>query len=333
MSTDNNATPTDSDYDKMAQAVADGNTAELDRLMAVEDVAEPAVTVENGDNPPLLDDENADNLQPEVVDPESNEANDLVLPEDKGVTQPAVPEKKEPTIAELQAEIHKLRSDAGRVPHVQSRNAQLEREVAALKAAQAAVKPAEGDALDPETQAVIDELKETDPVLAKAMERVAKMAVSTANAKVSTAFDAYSTAAQEVDEDRFLAEQRDILFQAIPQAPQIFASQEWKQWKQTLSPGRRAMAESSYADEVATAVHAFASDMQRLHGGTPPVVPPAAPVVNEAAEQALRERNRKVQQAAEVKNPAARVTTEFDPDDAKGYDDLYNKLAKANHIL
>lgn len=305
------------EFESMMNAVSSNNHEDLAKIMdaPVEEVpaAPAAEPVTEG--------------KEEVEEGKKNEA---VAPV---VEEPVVEEPKpDAELEQLRNEVHKLRSDAGRIPFTQRRITELEREVATYRAMKAATGTTSGDAaveLDDETKAMIDELKETDPVMAKAFETLARKTAASANSKVTSAFDEFNRTNQESEDERYFSEQFANLTTQIPQAPQIFASNEWKQWKSTLSPGRRAMAESVHADEVATAIYAFAADMQRNAPpqATPPVV--TSPE-DEAGKKAIQERNRKVNSAAEVPTGAARPTEEFDEDQA--YLEMYNKIAKANHI-
>lgn len=332
MQIDDKDTP-EFDFDSLAQAMASGNSEELNRLMDVKATPDPELNDDSAEKPEEGE-EKVDDAPEPVEKPSEGEEAKVDTPE------PAQPEPSE--IEQLRAEVHRLRSDAGRVPYVQRRNQELERELQQLRAKDAATKaaPSNNDdvELDAETKAIIDELKETDPVMAKAYERVAKLAVSTANAKVSTAFEEFTRTAQESDDERYYNEQKAMLVERVPQAYQIFATNEWQQWKQGLTPARRAMAESPHAEEVVTAIYAFAADMQALRGGAPQQPAPAQPApagsepaVDEAAIKAAQARNRKVATAAEVSSSAAKATEEFD--EAKMFEEMYTQIGKANHVL
>lgn len=317
------------EFDNIMAAVAGNDHAALDKLMETElkqDDAVKANSEEAVDELPTGDEQAAASEQATEVVETTGEAAQEAVEEDKTAAE----------LLALRNEVHKLRSDAGRVPFTQRRIKELENEVATLRATKAAASATPGSEkveLDPETQAVIDELRDVDPVMAKALETVARKSAAAAATKVASAFDEYSRTTQESEDERYFAEQYGLLTSQIPQAPQIFASPEWKAWKSSLSPNRLAMAESVHADEVATAIHAFAADMQRLqpqHQGQQQAPAAPAAVVDEAAQRAIQERNRKVAQAAGVPASAARSTEEFDEE--KAYLEMFDKIAKANHI-
>src|SRR5690606_11957076 len=122
-----------------------------------------------------------------------------------------------------------------------------------------------------------------------------------------------------------------------PQHDQIFASQEWKQWKETLSPGLRALAESGYADEVERAIYAFAADTQaRQNGGTgaqpkKAVVEETPAVADEANERIKAARDRKQAASVDVKSTAGKASKVVDENAM--FAEFYNKSGKEQHIL
>jgi hypothetical protein len=239
----------------------------------------------------------------------------------------------------LKKELHQYNSDAGRVPFMQRRLAELERELRATKARDVtntskgnASKPNTADIeLDPDIQKDIDELREIDPVLAKTMERIAKAAAATSKQQVDHAVTTLTQQEQEAEDFRFYTEQKTRLLTEIPQAEQIFASPEWARWKDSLTPGRRQLAESGYADEVKQAIYAFAADMRAANPASvqsPPVEDskPATPEKTEVTEA----RQRRVDTSTQVPNPSAKKEETFDTEQA--FREIYNELAKANHL-
>lgn len=333
-------------FDDLASAMASGNSEELNRLMDVKATPDPELNeVEPAVEQPAVTEEGEGDGNKPAEAASTEEPAAAAKPTE--VEEPKVESEQkvspEAELEQLRQELHRLRSDAGRVPFVQRRNQELERELQALRAKAAAKEaPAKPDdvELDDETKAMIAELRETDPVVAKAVERAAKLAIGTATQKVTSAFDEFASSTQEADNERYFAEQYSVLTSRIPQAPQIFASNEWKQWKDTLTPAKRAMAESAHADDVTTAIYAFAADMRALQGNGALQTQPAPvqvqtnqpdPAAIEAASKAEQARNRKVATAAEVSSSAAKATEEFDA--ASAFNEIYTRLGKENHIL
>lgn len=323
---------TNKDFDKLSAAMDSGNFEELDRLMAAEEEVEEE-TDEVVDEAPLLPEPEVETPDEDAADDKSEsspEVDNDVDDEEETNTEAAVPAAS--TAKDTEQELQRLRSDAGRVPFIQRKMAELERELRAYKARDAQPTPSNGGkqdlkdiTLDEETQREIDELREVDPTLAKTLERVAKTAIATANARVDHAVTTMTQADQEQDDFNFLMEQKSELVREIPQADAIFATPEWKQWKDTLTPGQRALAESSYASEVKQAIYAFAAVMQQQQ----PTKVVETPVPENTK---LREdRARKVGTSAEVKTSAAKKAVDLDED--AYFAEQYDKIGKANHIL
>ena len=329
------------DFESIAEALSSKDFDNLGRLMSAKD--------EENKEAPKQDDE-----EDEEEDSVTNEGSDLEGKDgdDDSQDEPDEDESNEKEAAEsaaskpgnkdedLQAELHRLRSDAGRVPFLQRQLEQLKRELRAQKArttqpSSEGSKPVPASPadlssieLDPETKKDIEEMREVDPVLAKTMERVAKMAIYTANSRAEHVVDTFTKAEQEEAETRHLMEQKAILAQKVPQHDQIFQSREWSEWKETLTPGQRAMAESSWASDVEQAIYAFAAEMRRRNG----VQESAAGNTNPPQDSAVRKaRQEKVKTSPAVKPTTAKHSEEFDAD--KAFMEMYNNIATANHII
>lgn len=344
--------------EELADAIQKGDVDSLDRLMAVEKTES-----EDNKNPKEPESAETEEEPTEKEEPEEAEA-EPVKEDEKGEEESEEePEASTPEAATtaaspanqaqvdeieaLKKELHRYKSDAGRVPHMQRRMAELERELRAVKARNPdnpdASKSAQVDVnsveLDEETKAQIEELRAIDPVYAKTVERAAKAAIAAASSRFQNSFDTYVSEEQRAEDERFYIEQKALLTEMIPRHEEIFATPEWKQWKESLSPGKRAMAESAYADEVAQAIYAFAADMQRYQQAhaQAPQQQPAAPATPSQSTPSAEEsevhkaRQNKIAKAAGVPNTAAKKTQEFDPE--KVFEQAYNDIVKTNHIV
>lgn len=328
----------------MARAVAEGNTEEINRLMASEAplVDTPVKEEEGQEEAPEPETTDVEEEAPEVEEPAEDKSEQPPTETDKTeAASAASTPTKDDEIAELKRELHSLRSDAGRMRHVQSRMHQLENELRAYRNGGARTpdqteKPAAKKELPAKLADRLKALKEIDPDLADTFETLAEMVQTTREEAEQTVHSKLA----ERDETEYLNEQWNILTTQIPQAPQIFASSQWKEWKDTLTPGQRAMAESSVAVDVARAIHAFAADMKKIHGketsqsatnsegGDPTSTSVTAPVP--AKTEVTEARNRKLQTTAAVKTPAAKVAPDLDEDAL--FAEIYKDLAKKNHI-
>lgn len=241
-------------------------------------------------------------------------------------------------IAELERELHKTRSDAGRVPYIQRRIQELERELRAKSArSPASAETKTVDATDTEIPATLkkkyDQIRETDADLADTLEETFRMQSALSRQAQDEAVTSLTQADQEREDREFFLTEKSKLVSLVPQADQVFALPEWKQWKESLTPGRKAIASSGYADEMAQAIYAFAADYQAARGqplfqqptqAALPVQQGKSVVAeNDAVKQ---ERDRKLGQSAEAKTAAAKASEEFDSD--KAFHDMYEKLRK-----
>jgi hypothetical protein len=327
-------------FDAIASALYKGDHAEVDRLMAATEAAKEDEKKDEKVEEAVKTEDKVEETKTEETPSkgETNSSEEEKKPEAAAAASTA--NDKPEDVEALKKELHQYKSDAGRVPHLQRRLSELERELRATKARDAtntskgnASKPNPAEIeLDPDIQKDIDELREIDPVLAKTMERIAKTAAATSKQQVDNAVTTLTQQEQEAEDFRFYTEQKSRLLQDIPQAEQIFASAEWKQWKEGLTPGRRQLAESGYADEVKQAIYAFAADMRALQ----PVVPPAAPAVQPKVEtpektEVSEARQRKVEASAQVPNPSAKKAETFDEEQA--FREIYTNLAKQNHLI
>lgn len=343
--------PTD-DFDAISAAIESGDLAELDKLMEEQEKteqeqepeAENTDSADDGVSEDTADDSNEsdeseDSPTDEVENGEHSEKDKEEVSTEAAVTAASTdsPTERE---KELQKELQRYKSDAGRVPFVQKRLSELERELRAYKAREAQTTQsvngkinATDVVLDEDTQREIDSLRETDPVMAKLFEKVAKTAIATARHNTDQVVTTLTQAEQEDEDYRFLMEQKQILLSEIPKADEIFATPQWKQWKDTLSPGQRAMAESSYASDVRQAVYAFAAAMQSLQAPapTPVAAAPAAKVSTEASEKVKEARERKVAGSAEVKSSSPKKSVELDEE--AFFREAYESIGKASHIL
>lgn len=321
------------------------NAFSSDKEGAVDDVMKEVEEDEEADKADA-DDEAGDEPDKPEGDEEQKAPADTEEEEPEKEPEPAPKGKKaaskkaatpEPDVVEpsdRDREIQTLRSAAGRTPFLQRQVSEMEKELRALRARDSALKTGSTDAtgnvpgveLAPDVQAEIDQLKEVDPVLAATMERMAKSIISRSTQQVTSAFDAFTQADQQAEDQRFLMEQRAELLQRIPTSDQIFATPEWTQWKQSLSPGRRNLAESSYADEVAQAIYAFAHDMQMANPQAYAAPAEADPAIKEVGDA----RRKKLDSSVDMRSSSAKGIKAFDED--AYFNEMLDKVGKESHI-
>lgn len=324
-------------------AVASGDTAEIDRLMAVE-----IKEVE----PEKIEEEEAVELE-EVIPPDDVPKDEPSNGEEKDeAAEPAAStpaaakqdEQPEDEVTKLRRELHTLKSDAGRVPYMQRRLQELERELRDSKLSRkvAEATPATTDAspeaaIPEKLKQRIAALREIDPDLADTLQEMATSLKGESAKAANVAKEVvqeYSNIEAERQEQEFITQQYQQLVTDVPYAPEVFKSNEWKEWKEKLSPGRRALAESTYADEVKIAIGAFVSDMQVRFGGQKAAEAPVPVQTQQQVETVTKvqeNRERKLNAATDTKATAAKGTKP-QLNEAELFSQMYDKIRKENHI-
>ena len=317
--------------DAIMKAVEVNDHLELDRLMAVQ-LPESSGEVQeelHEEEKPVEEDGTS-----EVEEATKEEAAPEV--KESAASTPEVVKVEENETEALKRELHKLKSDAGRVPHMQSRLKELERELREVKLSHSvgSVDPADPSKVEVPTniKKKIEDLREVDPALADLLEDMTKALRSETHETAGRLVSTITESEREYDEQRTISEQYNQLVSEVAWAPQAFKSQEWKDWKDTLTPGKRAMAESMYADDVKIALGEFAGYMRARQGSaTSAQQAPARPVVDEEAERIKQERARKLATGSTTKAPTAKASAPPLDEEAL-FREAYERIQKENHL-
>jgi hypothetical protein len=258
------------DYHAVAAALESNDSSQLNRLMAAEPDKEDEQDP-NGVTPDADGNTESNETDTDKGDSSQNGVNNEANQGAAGAT-PAAPAA--PTEDEIRQELHRLKSEVGRVPALQRQLMQLQSELRAERARsssnvnsnQSTESPTPKEVTLPdEVKRKIESIREVDPDIADAMELMYKNQASQQvdpDALRAELRQEFTAQREEEDAIRFQQEQLSILAQAVPQYQQVFASTEWSQWKDTLSPGKRALAESAHAEDVLVAINSFAHYMQ-----------------------------------------------------------------------
>lgn len=278
----------------------DNDFDKIDELMKPADQpAEPAQPDLPVD-PATPEDPAAEPAQPQE-EPEATPADPAGDADPNAPVEPAAPEAPEVT-AELAAvkekldaamrDLHRYKSDAGRVPALQKRMVELEKRLSESKRNP---NSPEEDVFTPEDKKVLDDLRENDPVMADHLEKLMKGTTGRLRQQMEERLrqadeSEYAQIAQELE-----AYEYNRLQSMFPNfdVQNVFRSPEWAEWKSRLRPSDRAYAESSSADEVYAAIQWFGQDLQarRAQQGQAPMqqpqpaatAAPAAPTPRPAA--------------------------------------------------
>jgi hypothetical protein len=304
-------------FNNVSNSLRSNDTTKLDELMT----SEPTTEEEKVEDESLPDeptqDEPVDTEEEDNKDGPQDTADDPVDDNEdptKSVELDEVTKLRE-QLAKLEKDNHSLRSQAGRVPHVQRRLQELDKKLADLeKSAAPSSQP------NDKVLAALKGIKETDPELAESV------ATAIANAMAEVAASSHNVAKETlttlraVEAESAHASEMDRLLTMYPNAKEIFASPHWKEWKTTQTDVWKAAASSDNADDVAEAFERYSRDMVKkfpeLANVSKTEEVKAEPVKNERAEQIEEERARKKATTAKVgaPNAPAKVSVPDDPD-------------------
>lgn len=302
-------TPEQKFFNEVSRALHENDTDVIDVLMEPLDTDEPNQEV-------LADDATVE---------------DEVVPDSLDDSQPddTEPTESEKTIAQLRKELeeakkveHRLKSDAGRVPGLQSKLSAVEAKLDAM-AAKAATRNEDGsvddgasvdDAFDDEHFALI---AETDPTLAAALKSVMGKVIKRTQTQGVDAAREVTKAFRETDEEVARQTEWNALVSVVPDAPDIFNSFAWASYKDTLTPEKLALAQSASASEVIAAITDYKAFVNKAVGSTK---------ANEVAEERQRKLTAGVPGSS---TPGARAKA---PDDEKTlFDNAYAEVLKSQY--
>ncbi len=265
-------------FTEISRALRDGDEAALDKLTQ--------------DNEPVVVEEVVPVVEEEVVEeavvtePETTES-----VSDNTVVQEVVEDDPVATIAELREKLkaqetlnHKLKSDAGRVPMLQRKLAEVDNKLREM-----ATQPSTNAAATREDKRVLSEklaqIKEHDPLLADAMSELVNEAISNLRQEIEPKVNAATKVFEDKELEIVLDQEMGKLTQVVPNAIEVFQSDSWKEWKNDLPNSWRSLAESLYAEDVLVAMQRYAKDVYARH---PELTPQQTQQTSPASGEALK---------------------------------------------
>lgn len=318
----------ESDFDKIMAAVAANDYEALNALEQEEQDEVEDVNDEAEENV------NKDEIQDDPEDTQETGLNSAAEGEDPNAAEAPLDYKAENE--RLLQEVHRYKSDAGRVPNLQRRLAELEKELRA-KPTPAARNPepqvSEATSkLPPELQQKLDALREIDPDLATILEAIRDNSQQGAIQYTEQQLRQMEEEREELQARAFYDEQLQQLEQAVPDAMKIFSMPQWPEWKAGLTPGQRAMTESGYASDMVIAINAYKHYLQQTGQLQNPQAPVAQPTAEELEAKKVQEaRARRQDTAVNSKGTPAKREEPFDEN--KFFAEMYEKIGKETHIL
>lgn len=321
-------------FNEISKAIQDNDSNKLseltEELAPVEDENKEQVLPDQPEKSEAEETPNSESTPDDKV--EDEEKSPLDKPADDNVDK----DKKETSASEgdeelaklkeqiekLNKENHSLRSQAGRVPYVQKRIRELDKKLEELATKQASPSSQPATKLKPEIDELLKGVRESDEDLAEAIAKAIITAQNHATQDMNTKERETLTLLREQEVAAYQEMEAKRLLEMYPNAPDVFRSESFANWKANQSDGIRALAESGSADDVAHAFEKYARDMVALHPELAAKVEatPATPTEDNAnTEQARKieaERQKRKSTAANVSSPNAsgKITGNDDPE-------------------
>lgn len=324
-------------FNQMMKAEAAADTTKLDELMnpassLEEEEKETSDTPEVEDSTDAVGEDTSpqDESESQQETPqESAENTEEPSPDDKKVEESPELVKLREELDKVKKENHGLKSQAGRVPYMQSRLREIDKKLEELSKASSTPSNLPSTKLTPELKELTKNIERTDPELAKVIQDAVTKATDTVATDTIAREQEYLKAQREQYSREYAREQLDILLQEYPNAPEVFRSDTWKQWKTSQSEGVQRLAGSMDAREVSLAFELYAKDLLARNpelGKQPEVAAPAS--ADPKAAEIEAERNRKKDNAPVVRTPAAPAKVQMSDDPNKLFEQMLAQAMK-----
>lgn len=299
-------------FNQIGKALVGGDSEKIDELFSnpstSEVVEEEKVEESPAETPEKTPTEEVVEETPEKTEEEDKSKNPQEekpadsTEETKETKEPDELTKLREQLAKLESDNHALRSQAGRVPHVQRRLQELDKRLEELSKRATSPSSQTLEKIQPKLQARLKALKETDPELADLLEGSITDAIS------GVAEDAFSreketlTLLREVESTEHRSHEIDRLLEMYPNAPEVFKSDAWKSWKKEQTEAVRALAGSDNADDVSFAFEKYAKDMMTRYPELAAKTAEEVPVVTKTPDPAAVAEAQKIEQNRQRKN-------------------------------
>ena len=309
------------------------DNGKLSSLLAVEtpEVKEPPVQESPLEEEPEELETKDDETKSPLEEPSDDDDKKADKPEDKGEKpQELTPEAKR--LAELEAQLkaaqkdnQALRSQAGRVPAIQRRLAELDKKLEEVRTASPSSQTS--TKIKPKVEKLLEGIRETDPALADGVAQAIAAAMEGVDEELRTREEQQLTLLRTQEAGEYQQEQITRLTSMFPNAPEVFASPHWAEWKKTQPKHVLDLATSDSADAVAMAFEMYAKDMQAKYpelGKKPESQGTPDPVEVEKATKLEQERLRKQKSEANLGTPKA-GTRVAEPKDPQALFEMFSK--------
>lgn len=321
-------------FEETSKALRENDSAKLSSLLSEEAVPETAPTEE--EPAPVVSEEPEIKETPADIKDKEEEQVPPTKAEQTEETKPTEDATEQPELKKLMAELerlskenHSLRSQAGRVPHIQRRLKELDTKLEEIEKNRTSPSSQPSAKIKPKVDALLKGVKETDPELADAIVQ----AIVEATDGVAEVSDAKHAENIRMLRKRELEEYQEVevarLLDMYPNAREVFVDPHWAKWKERQTDRVRQLAESDNADDVSWAFTKYAADMAELYPDLVKVEDKKVETVvqetkSEQAEKIEAERNRKKQTSVVVGSATSPVKGGL-PDDPEA---LFRKYSE-----
>lgn len=319
-------------FHQISQTFRSDDATQLSKLTeepALDDKEEKKTEVENEEQlPDLKDSEDEDNKSGNTDTNEEEEEEES--PQDKKPADKTVDEEddKEETeelktlrsqLDAMKKENQTLRSQAGRVPHVQRRLSELDKKLEELTKNRPSPSSQVATKLQEQINEQLKGIKKDDAELADAIAKAITAATQGVAEDSHTREIENTRFLREQEANAYMQEQLDILLTTYPNAPEVLKSPHWKEWKSKQSRTVQLLAESNTAEDVAYTFEKYKEDMIRENPALAPKKEEESVQNNEAVEKAKKieeQRQRKKENSVDVRSPngAGKVKMPDDPE-------------------
>jgi hypothetical protein len=318
-------------FNAIAQAVHSSDATKLSELMD-EKPSEEKAPVEETIPAEETKPEEIDNKDTTTAPPEETKAETVEQIEETKPVEKTELELVKEKLEALAKENHALRSQAGRVPHVQRKLKELDKKLDELTksppSSQASAK------IEPKITELLKGVKDTDPELADTIAAVVAEAIKGVSEDMHAKERETLSLFRQSEFETYQEAEVKRLLDMYPNAPEVIQSPTWTEWKKEQTPRIVSLAQSDNADDVAFAFEKYAKDMVAKYPDAfkqqEVKAEPTAPSPNAGgrAAQIEAERARKKTTAANVSTPVAPGKVEMPDDPEALFKMLSEKIRK-----
>lgn len=282
-------------FEQVSKAMQEQDTLKVSELLAQEAPEEEPLDedIPADENEPEVEEVEDDEEIPHEQDEEDTSEEDEDSAGDKADNEEddSLKELRE-QLAALKKENQSLKSQAGRVPHVQRKLDEIDKKLKQLQASPSSQPSAK---ITPKVDELLKDVEDTDPALAKAIRESLTTAIDGFDEQQRSREIEHLKALREEEQKAYYEAEAERLLEMYPNAPEVFASPHWAEWKKKQPKHILDLAQSDSADAVALAFDLYAKAMQEEY-------PELAPVKSESekANKVEQERQRKQHKAANL---------------------------------